>query len=359
MKRLIRTLVLTAVAIALLWQYLPSALVPQPITVEAISPKQMTVYESIACDGTLRSAETFRLSIGVPAEILEVYVQPGDLVSAGQPLISYRCLSTEEITAGLYSTELSNRLQSTAERLDDAKILAAAEYYAVSGELPSYFKDFYLPPDTIVETAANSSGVLVAPKDGTVTSVFCSGGDLVSGLFTAAVVENTVRIVAQLRAPEATLPKLVVGLPVNISGAAFGDRIFPARVSAIGTQAIATGGLLGKSETYIEVTAEINTSDMLMSGLTVRGTIFFIAYDNAVVVPHEAITVDEKGKEFVYRYVDGVLHKTPITVLYENDDGVVCGGEIALTDQLVRSPSADLRHGSVVVCTNVESEASE
>ncbi len=356
MKRLIKTLVLTAVAVAFLYSYLPDFLANKPILVETVVPKKQTVYESAGCTGTLRSADTFRLSVGVPAEITEVFVTCGESVVSGQPILRYRCLSDQEITASLYTSEFADRIQIAEATLREASILAAAEYYAVSGELPEFFKDFYLPPDTIAETITEKSGVLLAPADGTVTSLHCEQGEFVSGLFTAVVVEDTVNIVAQLQAPESTLSKLAVGLPVNICCSAFGDRIFPAHIIEIGTQAVSTGGLLGNSKTYIDVTAAIDTTEVLMSGLTVRGTIFFVAYDDAILIPHEAIIADENGNEYVYRCIDGVAYKTPILSLYETDDGVVSGGGISLEDVLIKHPSANLVHGSLVTTLEEDTE---
>lgn len=348
MRRLIRTLVLTAAAVAFLWYSLPEILGEKSIFVETILPKKQTVYESVGCKGTLRPAGTFRLSVGVPAEITEVYVACGDPVVSGQPILRYRCLSDREITEALYTKEIADRLQMLEDSLQETEILAAAEYYAVSGELPSFFKDFYLPPDTTGEKPDATSGFLLAPVDGTVTSLQCGQGEVVSGLFTAAVIEDTTKMVAQLRAPESTLSKLAVGLPVNISCSAFGDRIFPAQVISVGTQAITTGGLFGSSETYIDVTAAINTEEILLSGLTVRGTIFFVAYDDAILIPHEAVVTDEGGKEFVFRCIDGIAYKTPIVSLYENDEGVVSGGGIGIDDILVKHPAPELTHGSPV-----------
>ena len=185
---------------------------------------------------------------------------------------------------------------------------------------------------------------------------FLPEDDAVVGLFTAVVVEDTVNIVAQLQAPESTLSKLAVGLPVNICCSAFGDRIFPAHIIEIGTQAVSTGGLLGNSKTYIDVTAAIDTTEVLMSGLTVRGTIFFVAYDDAILIPHEAIIADENGNEYVYRCIDGVAYKTPILSLYETDDGVVSGGGISLEDVLIKHPSANLVHGSLVTTLEEDTE---
>ena len=85
-----------------------------------------------------------------------------------------------------------------------------------------------------------------------------------------------------------------------------------------------------------------------LSGITVRGTIFLSVYEDAVIIPHEAIAVDKNGSMFVYRCVGERLCKTPITPVFENDDGVISSGGVALSDLLVCSPDETVAHGDKV-----------
>ena len=348
MKKLIRTLVFTVAALVIMWCYLPSALSVQPTAVTVVSPLQATVYETVTCDGTLESGNSVRLSTGMPAEILEVYVKEGESVAAGQPIMRYRSLSDGEIAAGLFTSEIADQLQATEALLNEEMIFAAAEYYAVSGELPSFFKNFYLPNDITGEHRADENGVLLAPISGTVTMLRCSPGERVSGLFSLAAIEDRETFIARLRVPETALPKLAIGLPVNLTAAALGDRVIPATLVAIGDRAVTTGGLLGKSETCIEVDVMPHAEDTFLSGITVRGTVFLSVYEDAVIIPHEAITAEKNGAMFVYRCVGDRLCKTPIVPVFENDDGVISSGGVAMSDLLVRSPDETVAHGDKV-----------
>lgn len=345
MKRLIRTLLLTAVILAAIWYYLPTVYEKTPIAVKTISPFSKTVYETVNCSGVLKAANTARLSVGAPAEITALCVAEGDSVTKGQPILEYRLLSNDEIArqaGGVYYGEISSKLQELYGDLSAAAIFSAAEYYAASGELPAYFKDFYLPASAASTVNSSPSGILYAPFDGTVTAVNHKNGDIVSGMFVSAVVEDTDHIVADLQVPEAYLSRLAAGLPVNISGAAFGESVFAGRITDVGRYAVTTGGLLTKSETYIEATAAVFANQPLMSGLTVKACIFLTEYRDAVIIPHAAIDVDEEGNEFVYQYTDGYVVKRAVEYIYENDDGVVVSGGFSTEDQFVENPTKAL-----------------
>ena len=173
-------------------------------------------------------------------------------------------------------------------------------------------------------------------------------GEIVSGLFSAASVADQSSIVAILRVPESCLSKLREGQQVNLSGAAFGSNVYSGIISEISRTAMTSGGLLTKSETYVEATVTLRTSEALMSGLTVKGNIFLHEYKNAVVIPHEAIATDEAGAEYVYQCVNGIARKRPISYLYENDDGVVTSNEFHVSDVLVAHPGAALYDGCPV-----------
>ncbi len=114
MKRLIRTLLLTAVILAAIWYYLPTVYETPTIAVKTISPFSKTVYETVNCSGVLKAANTARLSVGAPAEITALCVAEGDSVTKGQPILEYRLLSNDEIArqaGGVYYGEISSKLQ--------------------------------------------------------------------------------------------------------------------------------------------------------------------------------------------------------------------------------------------------------
>ena len=356
MKKLVCTVLLSAAILAALWFAVPALNKSKPLSVKTISPIQKTVYETAVCSGTLQSAHTARLTIGAPAQITEVLVAEGDAVTAGQPILKYRLLSTEEAAlqaGGIFTREIAERLRELSDGLHNDSLLAAAEYAAASGELPDYFKDFYLPATTSAETMR--SGILYAPFDGTLTMLASQKtGEIISGAFISAVVEDCSNIIATLRVPEAYLSQLRTGQTVNITGAAFGSHVFAGRILEIGSYAVTTGGLLTKSETCIEATAAIYTDQPLMSGLTVKGCVFLNEHPHAILIPHAAVTTDADGSEFVYQYVDGIAVRRPVVYTYETDDGVVVSGGFSAADQLIANPPHALYDGCPVAAEQTD-----
>lgn len=348
MKRLIRTILFTATALFCIWYFLPDTVAEKPLVIQTISPHIDDVYETVTCTGILTYQRTSRLSVGIPSEITEVYVKAGDHVLRGQPLLRYRPLSADETTghiASVFSHEAGEKLETLTDTLDGAAILAAAEYYGTFGELPSYFSDFYLPQPPSAEP---QNGTILAPFDSVITALNVSEGDIVSGLFPAAAVADQSSMAAVLRVPESCLSKLREGQQVNVSGAAFGSSVYSGTITEIGNTAVTSGGLLTKSETFVEAVVTLRSNEALMSGLTVKGNVFLREYENAVVIPHEAITTDDSGMEYVYQCVNGVARKRPISYLYENDDGVVVSNEFHVSDVLVAHPGNELYDGCSV-----------
>lgn len=347
MKRLLVTISLSAVILGIIWCGLPGLVRETTPVVHVVSPSQATVYETASCSGVLQSVHTARLSIGSPAEITEICVEEGEAVSAGQPLLKYRLLSSDELArdfGNTYIREIHDRLHELNGMLSDASILSAAEYAAVNGELPDYFRDFYLPATGSAQ--GSESGVLYAPFDGTVTLLnHLEIGEITSGLFVSAVVDDISHLVAKLHVPEAYLSKLQIGQSVNISGSAFGDQVFAGAITEISPYAVTSGGLLSKSETYIDATATLFTSETLMSGLTVKGCIFLNEYNQALIIPHSAITLDESRQECVYQCIDGHAIRRLVAYEYENDEGIVVSGDFSKDDLLIENPSAELFDG--------------
>lgn len=351
MKRLIVTVSLSTVILGILWLLLPRLHRENAYVVHVVSPSQATVYETANCSGVLQSAHIARLSIGTPAEITEICVEEGEKVSAGQPVLKYRLLSTEELAResnSIYIREFRERLYELNGMLNDASILAAAEYFAVNGELPDYFRDFYLP--TMESTQASQNGVLYAPFDGIVTLLnHQQSGEITSGLFVSVVVDDTSSITAKLHVPEAYLSKLKIGQSVNISGSAFGDQVFAGSITYISPYAVTSGGLLSKTETYIEATATLFTNEMLMSGLTIKGCIFLKEYHQALIIPHSAITMDENGQECVYQCIDGYAIRRPVSYDYENDEGIIVSGDFSREDLFIENPSTEVFDGMPIL----------
>lgn len=347
MKRIVGTLVVTASILAAIWIFVPPLLEPEIVEITAVSPVRKTVYDTVSCSGNIVSANIEHLSVGRPAQITAVYVSEGESVKAGELLMKFRPLDESQAVNGLsniFYSELTSYFDNIYNDLNSSEILAAAEVFANTGELPDYFKDFYMP-DTKVSV---HDGNLYSTIDGTVTSLKCSVGDTVSGIFSSVIITDTENLAAKVLIPEQYLSKVEIGQKASITCKAQGSAVYVGRVTEIKPYARKIGGLLTNEEIVIECLVEIENAKSLMPGLEAKAKIFSVEYPTAVVIPFSAVDQDERGKEFVYKYVGGKLEKHYIKPVFENDDGIVVDAGFSEEDLLVDDPPGELCEGMAV-----------
>ncbi len=347
MKRILTTLIITVAIMILIWMLIPPMLQKEAVKATLISPKRQTVYETISCTGNTVSKNVDRMKIGVPAQIVAVYHGEGDTIEAGELILRYKPLQnsiSSEALAGIIYSEIFSNIGNMYSDFDEEQILTAAKVYAQTGRIPDYFKDFYLTDSKI----SAHDGNLYASISGTVTKINCTVGDIVSGVFTSAVIADE-ELEAEVNIPEQYLSRIRVGQDVSLYSGARSGVYFSGRLREIDTSAKTVGGLISNAETVIGCRIEIDNCDSLIPGLAVKARINCGVYENAIVIPYSAIEQDENGAEYVYRYENGYVKKEYLNSVYENDDGVVVESGFTENDLIVEHPSEDLADGMAVM----------
>lgn len=353
MKRIIGTLVITMSILAAIWIFVPPLLEPEIIRVNVVSPIKKTVYDTVSCSGNIIPLNVERLSVGKLAQITAVYISEGESVKAGELLMKYKPLDVSNASnslSGILYSELMSHFGNIYNDINSNEILAAAEVFAQTGEIPDYFEEYYMPDTTV----SSHNGNIYSTIDGTVTSLKCSVGDTVSGVFASVVITDRENLAAKVLMPEQHLSKIKIGQGASISCKAQGSSVYTGRVIEIKPYARKIGGLLTKEETIVECVLEIDNASSLIPGLEVKARIFCVEYPDAILVPFSAVEQDENGKEFAYKYVDGKLQKHYIKSVLESDDGIVIDGQFCEKDLLVDNPSDDLYEGMIVTIAQEE-----
>jgi len=282
------------------------------------------VYEIVKCQGTVDSENKEGISTGAPAEVIEIYVSEGDTVIEGQLLMRYRLLTSDEIYdnfTNLYFGELAKIMESAYNDLSTQSLLAAVMIYSATGEIPAFFRDYYLPKTS--SSTQTTYGELRAEINGTVTNVNHSAGDKISGVWDPFCILDTSALIAKLNVPEAYASKVEIGQPVNISSDAIGSIVLPGYISEIMPYAETIGGIFTSQSTIVSCTVKISdTQGLLKQGNSIQAQIFCSKYADTFLIPYECIS-QENGSEYVYVYYQGRAYKKTISALFENDKGVV------------------------------------
>ncbi len=302
--------------------------------------KLKTVNETASASGYIRYGREEKLSAGVPGEIVEVAVAPGDTVRAGDVVFCYRPLEKEE----LYSliSGLSGELEALDTQPED--ILAAAEFYGANGKLPSWFSGFYLPGDN--RSGQNGLFAVRAGMDGVVESVTVSPGDTVTGLVPGVYVVGGDELLAEVDIPQEYLGTVSPGQHVNLSCSAFPGEVFSATVSAVGDRARTVGGLISSARTVVDGELTVNGADgRLIPGLAVRADIFVNVWHGAAVIPYSAVCNGEGGVKYVWVWKDGVISRQDIDPVYSYSRGYVTVAAFYDGQLIVAEPTDGMYEG--------------
>ncbi len=146
--------------------------------------------------------------------------------------------------------------------------------------------------------------IIRAPFSGVITQKYTDAGAIVTPTTSAATTSATsssivalsgkLELVAQVA--ESNIPKITIGLPVEITATAYPDRTFKGRVTQIAPAAIVT-----QNVTTFEVHADLtdNQKNELLSGMNVSAKFIVGTVDDAITIPTVCV-VTRRGKTGVY-----------------------------------------------------------
>jgi HlyD family secretion protein len=368
-----------------------------------ISPVTKTTIEStISTNGKVEPAELAAarsLSSGI---VNSVSVQRGDLVKAGQPLVTIDTRLTQVELAGALARKQEAQLEAstiteggkaaTLASLDDSlrvanETLATAQrnYDSLQRLLPQQAATKVQVDDakdaleraklgvasiqhqreTLVTSTDKSAaiarvkdaqsvvdlasqrlqyGVVRAPISGTLyqfdikKGAYLQAGDLVGLVGTL----DSVKVIVYVDEPD--LGRIALGMPVSITWDALPSRKWSGHVDHLPAQVIALG-----TRTVGEITTIVdNPNHDLLPGVTVNATIISRVVRDAIAVPKAALR-NIHGEPGVYRVVGDHLQWTPVKsgssdiANVEVISGVNVGDKVA--DRVVDPSDAELKNG--------------
>lgn len=269
---------------------------PHPVSVETLVLQPQTVRDTVECTGRVELAESQSVFFELPCVAGEVFVQPGQTVSAGDPLFTVDVAATQTVLAQMGSTAVG--------QLDDL------------------------------------SHTVTAPTSGTVVTVNVQEGQLTDTSTPCAVIApgSTVRVAAVVR--EKYLQRVAVGQPVEITGVGFEKPLYKGRLTALSDTA--RQQYVGTvSETVVDATISLDNGEgdeSLRVGLGATARIVVETVEQGLLVPYDCI-LQEGETEYVYVCdADGTARRQPLAGTKEYADGVLVVSGLAAGDRLVRNP---------------------
>ncbi len=161
---------------------------------------------------------------------------------------------------------------------------------------------------TLAQLAVNASQ-LTAPFDGTITSVRVLPGDLVSNGTVAFQIDDTSKMLVDLKVSEIDIHQVQVSQPVTVTFNAIPNKSYSGQVSQIGLVGTSSQGSVS-----FDVTVQItNVDNSIKSGMSVVASITVAEAKNVLEIPSQAIRTQGTNK-FVTVVNNGIEQNVDVTV---------------------------------------------
>lgn len=329
MKKLLSAL-LTLCCIAGLYMKSPYAN-REERTVTLIKPRVSDVRDTVLLQGAVVDPAPIRVYPSGTARVLEVLVEPGQQVCAGQALIRLQAISVqpqEAAAAALNQLQLSleNRGAEDAER-----ILDELQLEAVSNQ--------------------NSCEVytLYSPSDSLVMELYVAADDTVSSVLPCITLCDTAGLLIEAYSEEDTIGRLAQKMSCEVTIPAFETEKLAGHIQAIFPYAKQTISLTGNSaaRTTLHIALDGGAACVLYPGYRAEVRVITDCRKDVLLVPYSAVKQDESGMEYVMKLENDIVVKQYIFTGAELSDCLEITNGLSTEDILLLDADA-LSEGAIV-----------
>lgn len=288
------------------------------ITVNTAPAQVQDLAKSVMYTGTVRGQNEVYLMPKVPARVTGIHAQPGDVVNAGQRLVT---LDDTDFIAGVKQAEAllalaqaglqSNHIQAENARLNYERIQTLHEAGAVSDQQLEASRAAY---EALVAGSAEASVaqaeaglmaarnnldkcVITSPINGVVGTIGLSLGDTANPASVAAIVSNTAQLEVEVMVSETEVSYVRKGSPVEVVVRAVQEAPFMGQVDSIATVADPV------KRNYAVKVSLPNPEGQIKSGMFAELSVDTMSKLGILAVPVGAV-IPKGGREIVY-VVDG------------------------------------------------------
>lgn len=345
------------------------------IQVDIGFPQRGLIVEKIPANGKIRPVTEVKISPDVSGEIIELNVEEGDRVSAGELIIKIKqdvyISLRDRASASLNSTKAQYQQQSARfiqaeqnflrnKKLYESRAIslqeyetATAEYNMAKEELKAAEFNIQSAMASLEEAEENLiKTTIYAPIDGIVSLLSVEKGERVVGTSQMAGTEmlriadfDRMEVVVDVN--ENDILRVSLGDTAEIDVDAYPERLFKGTVTKIASSAKNLSSASVNEVTNFEVTIGIlkeSYTDLLSGdsipfrpGMSASAEIKTEKKENALIVPLQAVTAD--GCIFVFDEKSGTVHKVKVKTGIQNIDSIeILGGLDSDSVMIVTGP---------------------
>ena len=298
--------------------------------ITATSPVVRDITETVTLYGTVTEEGRQTLYAKGKAYIQTVYVTAGDLVSAGDPLISLRPIGEEEQQSLVYR---------------DAEMWISGLYrdgvtnqQNIQSEVQSVFNRFIVAQNKTEMEQNAGCYTLYSPIDGMVVSVSGKVGDAITEYFPAAIVTDLNQLSVRSEVTENILKIIKIGNSCSISVSALSGYNFVGKIRYISPYAYETNLLSGGGTYVTEVIIDFEHGrNALRPGYQATAKVQIGTQNDVVMIPYDAVAQDEDGREYVMIWTGKQAYRKDIVTGKEIDEFVQVLSGITEDHRIIRN----------------------
>lgn len=293
---------------------------PPPVTVGAAVAQPTTWTARLEAVGTIKAARGVELSAETSGEVIAVDVRSGDLVSAGQPILT---MNDSVELASLHRQEanltLAKVLFERDARLVKKKSIPQSQYDRSKADLDSAIAQ-------LAETEARLENKrITAPFSGTTGIVRVKVGDYIEPGTAITTLQDLSELEIDFSVPARYYALLKPGQKISVTTSAFPGREFKATLQAVDAQ-------VDTNTRNLALRATLDDSEGPLPGMFARLIVDLGTPERVVTVPETAVSYSLHGNTvWVITQVKGGEAVQPLVVT----TGDTRDGRIAITDGLL------------------------
>lgn len=322
----------------------PAAEQVQAVPVEVAEAANRTVAASYTGTASLEALAESQVVAKISGVALEVLVEEGQAVRAGQPLVRLdpdrARLNVAQIEAQM--RKLENNF-NRSEQLAAQQLISAGEHDQLRYDLENARAAYNLARLELSYTT------VTAPISGVIASRSIKTGNFVQiNTPIMRIIDNS-RLEATLNVPERELATLKAGQPVHMQVDALPGQVFQGTVDRVAPVVDAGSGTF-------RVICAFEGGPMLQPGMFGRFRIDYDQRADVLTVPRAAL-LDDEGEPAVYVARDAAVVRTPVELGHVDAGYVEIRAGLAAGDQVVIAGKAALRDGSAVQVIGADAPA--
>jgi membrane fusion protein (multidrug efflux system) len=321
-----------------------SILESTPVAVEIATPLRSDIYATYTANASISSDRDAPVTARVPGEVVELAVEEGDRVAAGQVLarLDGERLRLEMLSAKANLDRAEKELARNAD-LHARGLVSSSMFEGLKFDLASLKATYDL------RRLDYEYSVIRAPIAGVVSAREIKAGQNLDVGQIAFRITETSELLAHLQIPQTELAKFDVGHSATVEVASMPDKMLSATIIRISPTIDARNGTF-------RATAKMENADgTLAPGMFGRFTIAYEKHANALVIPTNAL-LDEDQETTVYVVQnESVVRRVVQTGIKEKGRVEILGG-LQDDDQIVVVGHAGLRDGSKVLASAAETD---